>query len=271
MIPVQNGVMNMIDGTLIKDTYFGRELLIYLPPSYGSSNNRYPVLYVHDLGDLFDPAHSGSLPSIEKLFSNQEVPELLLVGVAPKDRESEYTPFPKPHLLPNKRAYGGKGNEYAAFLANRLKPYIDGRYRTNPSREHTGIIGKSFGGLISVYTAYLASKTFGKIGSLSGSFWFEGMTEFMKNNRFENEHLRIYMDVGSMEGADRNNLQKEMIPRTKKAFSLLTESAAFEKELKFVIDEGGSHRLERFAKRFPEAVKWLFGSCHNNARNDRNF
>jgi len=271
MILVQNGVMNMIDGTLIKDTCFGRELLIYLPPSYGSGENRYPVLYVHDLGDLFDPAYSNSLRSIEKLFSSQEVPELLLVGVAPKDRESEYTPFPKRHLLPNKREYGGKGNEYAAFLANRLKPHIDRHYRTNPSREQTGIIGKSFGGLISVYTAFLASETFGKIGSLSGSFWFEGITEFMKNNCFENKHLRIYMDVGSTEGTDRDNLQKEMIPRTKEAFSLLTESAASEKELKFVIDEGGSHRLERFAKRFPEAVKWLFGSCHNSARNGRSF
>lgn len=68
--------------------------MIYLPPSYGSSNNRYPVLYVHDLGDLFDPAHSGSLPSIEKLFSNQEVPELLLVGVAPKDRKANTRLFP---------------------------------------------------------------------------------------------------------------------------------------------------------------------------------
>ncbi|MDI5790290.1 hypothetical protein PO124_23445 [Bacillus licheniformis] len=76
------------------------------------------------------------------------------------------------------------------------------------------------------------------------------------------------MDVGSTEGTDRDNLQKEMIPRTKEAFSLLTESG---KELKFVIDEGGSHRLERFAKRFPEAVKWLFGSCHNSARNGRSF
>lgn len=90
--------------------------MIYLPPSYGSGENRYPVLYVHDLGDLFDPAYSNSLRSIEKLFSSQEVPELLLVGVAPKDRESEYTPFPKRHLLPNKREYGGKGNEYAAFF-----------------------------------------------------------------------------------------------------------------------------------------------------------
>ncbi|MDI5790291.1 alpha/beta hydrolase-fold protein [Bacillus licheniformis] len=47
-------------------------------------------------------------------------------------------------------------------MANRLKPHIDRHYRTNPSREQTGIIGKSFGGLISVYTAFLASETFGK-------------------------------------------------------------------------------------------------------------
>lgn len=68
--------------------------MIYLPPSYGSGENRYPVLYVHDLGDLFDPAYSNSLRSIEKLFSSQEVPELLLVGVAPKDRKANTRLFP---------------------------------------------------------------------------------------------------------------------------------------------------------------------------------
>ncbi|KAA6449507.1 alpha/beta hydrolase [Bacillus swezeyi] len=261
----------MLSGTLIKDTFSGRELLIYLPPSYQTGAKRYPVLYVHDRGDLFDPAYSGSLSAIEKLCSNHELPELLLVGVAAENRESEYTPFSEPHLIKPGQTYGGKGALYAAFLAHELKAYIDRSYRTDPRRESTGMIGKSFGGLISIYTAYLASETFGKIGSLSGSFWFPGMTEFMRVQTFENANLRIYMDVGSTEGTDRSNLQKEMIPRTKKAFRILTESAASREDLKFVIEEGGVHRFERFAKRFPEAVKWLFGSCHNNAQNDRSF
>ena len=54
----------------------------------------YPVLYVHDLENLLDPASATVLSLNRRAFSSQEVPELLLVGVAPKSRESEYTPFP---------------------------------------------------------------------------------------------------------------------------------------------------------------------------------
>ncbi|MFN2746581.1 alpha/beta hydrolase [Bacillus sp. z60-18] len=259
----------MINGTLIKDTFSGRDLFIYLPPSYRNGTKRYPALYVQDRGDVFDPVYTSSLSAIEKLFSNRDIPELLLIGVASEDRESEYTPFSAPHLIKPDHMYGGQGALYADFLANELKPYIDRHYQTDPSRESTGIIGKSFGGLISIYTGYRASETFGKIGSLSGSFWFPGMIEWMRSQHFKNANLRIYMDVGSTEGTDRSNLQKEMIPRTKEAYRILQESAAFRKDLTFVLDEGGAHRLERFADRFPEAVKWLFGSCQNNAQNDR--
>ncbi|EME73934.1 alpha/beta hydrolase-fold protein [Bacillus sonorensis] len=247
-----------MNGTLINDMFSGRELFIYLPPSYQSGRKRYPALYVHDRGDLFDPGFSDSLERIEHFCERGEMPELILIGVASADRENEYTPFRQPHVKKTDHIYGGNGALYAAFLAKQLKPFIDRSYPTDGSRENTGIIGKSFGGLISMYTACLHPETFGKIGSLSGSFWFQGITEYMRSQSFENANLRIYMDVGSTEGTDRENLQKEMIPRTKEAFRILIENGVSPEDLKFVIDEGGAHRLERFTKRFPEAVKWLF-------------
>ena len=35
-----------------------RDLLVYLPHSYDTSGKRYPVLYMHDGQNLFDPATS---------------------------------------------------------------------------------------------------------------------------------------------------------------------------------------------------------------------
>src|SRR3712207_3235916 len=37
-----------------------RDLYVYLPPSYGRSDRRYPVLYMHDGQNLFDQATSFS-------------------------------------------------------------------------------------------------------------------------------------------------------------------------------------------------------------------
>lgn len=247
-----------MQGVIIKDTFQNRDLLIYLPPSYKQSAQHYPAVYIHDRGDIFDPEKSDSLKAIEKMMINEELPELILIGVASPDRNDEYTPFVEQNLWEPEKNFGGNGKVYAAYLATELKPYIDQRYRTKPDVNSTGLMGKSLGGLISIYTAYLQPDTFGKIGSISGSFWFKGIVEFMKKTSIENVNRRIYMDVGSTEGVGRNNLQKYMVPRNKEAYETLLNGGFTPKNIRFITEEGGTHSHTYFTKRFPDALKWLF-------------
>ncbi|WP_314587660.1 alpha/beta hydrolase-fold protein [Paenibacillus terrigena] len=131
-----------------------RELLIYLPPSYDLMATRiYPVVYMHDRGDLFDPAIHNTLPEIEALFAEGTLPEMIFVGIASHARMDAYTPWTAPRLSDQRTVsdFGGQGDKYLSFIVEQCKPYIDKTFRADARAEATGLLGKSLGGLISMY------------------------------------------------------------------------------------------------------------------------
>jgi predicted alpha/beta superfamily hydrolase len=159
-----------------------RAISVYVPPNYDARQDRYPVAYVQDGDELFAPGYGDSLTVLEAMFDRGELEPLLLAGIEPKGRIGEYTPWPAKALSGKFADFGGKGSEYIAFVGEELKPFIDRQYRTKPGRSDTGIIGASLGGLISMYAAYKRPDLFGKIGSISGSYWYEGFVEYMRGN-----------------------------------------------------------------------------------------
>src|SRR5262249_48414373 len=75
-----------------------RELYVYLPPSYASSQRRYPVIYMQDGQNLFDEAlsYTGEWQVDETMeaLSKQGI-EAIVVGIpnAGVHRIDEYSPF----------------------------------------------------------------------------------------------------------------------------------------------------------------------------------
>ena len=57
-----------------------------------------------------------------------------------------------------------------------LKPAVDRMLRTMPGREHTAILGSSLGGLISAYAGVKRPDTFGLVGAMSPSTWWDNRT-----------------------------------------------------------------------------------------------
>lgn len=47
--------------------------------------------------------------------------------------------------------FDGKGVEYAEFVMDVVKPFIDETYRTKADRQHTAMIGSSLGGNITQF------------------------------------------------------------------------------------------------------------------------
>ncbi|MBW7460239.1 alpha/beta hydrolase, partial [Paenibacillus sepulcri] len=174
------------------------------------------------------------------------------------NRLDEYTPWPAKALSEQFADFGGKGFGYAAFLTAELKPYIDRAYRTDSRPQSTGMIGASLGGLISLYTAYLYPNVIGRIGSISGSLWYEDFIDFMQTEKIDYSDLKVYMDVGSEEGSGKQSIQKDMVPNTRRAHAILAGIGLTGDRLRFVEEEGMPHGPAFFVKRFPEAVKWLF-------------
>lgn len=249
-----------MEGTITQHTCDGRIVSVYVPPQYGAVPERLPVVYVQDGDELFSPDISDVLLRLERLFASGQLEPLLLVGIDPKERRDEYTPWPAKKLTADFNDFGGEGPAYLSFVVEELKPFIEERYRTRSGPGNTGIIGASLGGLISMFAAYEHPGVFGKIGSISGSYWYEGFVEFMKETPIAAGEQRIYMYVGSAEGAKKTNIQKSMVPRTIEAHEVLLDGGFLPERLRLHIEEGASHELSCFTDRFPEALQWMFSN-----------
>ncbi|MEJ9219505.1 alpha/beta hydrolase-fold protein [Paenibacillus glucanolyticus] len=232
-----------------------RELKLYLPPSYQDDSKRfYPVAYVQDHGDLF----MDCLNYVEHLFSTGQLDEVILVGISPVNRNDEYTPWPADSLLDGNPPFGGQGRAYVDEVADVIKVHIDGQYRTLPEPGHTAIIGGSFGGLISMFAGYWRPESFGRIGMLSASLWYEGVMDFIRQQGSLPASLRVFMSVGRQEGVYKKNAQKNMFPNNLEAHRFWGENGMSKQRLQLKVDPDGTHDAIFMARRFPDALQWLF-------------
>lgn len=235
-----------------------RDILIYLPPSYHEAHQRYPVLYMHDGQNLFD-AHTSFSGEWHVDETLQQLAldgiEAIVVGIPSigHDRIHEYNPYP------TARFKIARGDAYIRFIIDTLKPMIDADFRTLPDAPHTGIVGSSMGGLISLYAWLAYPWTFGLGAAMSPSLWIarEQVYEHVRHAPF-NEG-RLYIDIGTRE-----------LPRRFSRFgNSLTESVAMlndrlhergysgPRRLKYVQERGGEHNEAAWARRLPDAIRFL--------------
>ena len=130
-----------------------RNISIWLPPSYHETDNSYPVLYMHDGQNVFDPSTSyigeewGIDEAITRLSAAGDIPEMIVVGVWNTSiRWQEYMPEKIFNALPETMQAASlehsalpQSDAYLQFLVQELKPYIDNEYRTLTGPEHTSI------------------------------------------------------------------------------------------------------------------------------------
>lgn len=252
-----------MEGMKRKAAVNGRVLHVYLPPSYSGSGRSYPVVYLHDGGEAaFD-----GINYLEYLFHEGRLPELIFVGIEPRNRMDEYTPWPSSPLVPGKPEFGGAGDRYLEEVALRIKPFIDRECRTLPDREHTGLAGCSLGGLISLRAYYRYSDIFGKIALISASLWYEGIPDYVRREPVPKEETRLFLSVGALEGRYKRNVQRDMADRTRLVHSALLERGVPGDRLKLEIAAEGTHDPMFFARKFTDALQWLFaGEADGYAR-----
>ena len=178
-----------ITGTLLRHASVpsahvaARNVDVWLPPGYGADPaRRYPVLYMHDGQNLFDPATSfggidwGVDEAMTDLIEKGAVREAIVVGVwNTGKRREEYMPQRAVQGNVHFNVPGAEdlkpadiiSDRYLAFLVKELKPFIDASYRTLPDRADTFVMGSSMGGLVSQYAMSRYPEVFGGAGCVS--------------------------------------------------------------------------------------------------------
>ena len=229
-----------------------RTIRLYLPPGYKSSDQRYPVLYMHDGQNLFDDATSfvgewGVDESLDALAVTRKL-ELIVVGIdhGGEKRIAELSPWDNPK-------YGkAEGKAYMEFVVKVVKPYIDSHFRTLPDRENTAIMGSSLGALISHYAIYQYPEIFSKAGLLSPAYWFSAEVYALTAARVLPHDTKIYFAVGGREGRDTVDNVKRMV-------ALVRQKSLPQENTFLKITPDAEHNETAWRAEFPQAVTWLFG------------
>lgn len=236
-----------------------RRVWLYLPPDYNTSNKKYPVLYMQDGQNLFDPATSFAGEwqvdeSMDELFKQGDY-GCIIVGIDNGGvyRLDEYSAWVNPLYG------GGQGDEYMRFIVNTLKPYIDQNYRTLPGRNYTGLMGSSMGALVSMYGLIEHQTVFSKAGVFSPAFWFAGdnsAAQILGTGKRDN--VRAYFLCGGQEPAYVRQDMQEVA-------DAMIEAGFNNSEISFKVPSDGQHSEWFWRREFPAAYKWLYGGLVTDA------
>lgn len=229
-----------------------RRVWVYLPQDYYTSNQTYQTLYMQDGQNLFDNATSFSGEwkcdeTMEDLQNKDSTNGLIIIGIdnGGLSRIDEYSPWVNPQYG------GGQGDEYMDFIIKTLKPFVDANFRTLPTRENTGIMGSSMGGLISWYGGLAHQDVFSKVGVFSPSFWFSPNVMTFAATTPKTYPTSFYFLAGSLEGSQTDS-------DIKKVIKSMNANGFKRSELKYQYVFGGTHSESFWSQWFDDAVLWLY-------------
>lgn len=190
------------------------KLTIYLPPGYSRTARRYPVLYANDGQDM---EAVGLQSTLAQLYRDKAIQPVIVVAIRMlADRASGYG-------LSDRAAarslvggspigpIGTRAQDYSAWVATALVPYVDAHYRTRQSARGRTMLGWSLGALNAFNLGWQYPEVFGQVGAFSPSFWLaadRGSTTVVQHTRLaqamvdrgrKRAGLRMWFAVGTAE------------------------------------------------------------------------
>jgi len=234
-----------------------RTLIVYLPGIYEKNPGlRFPVLYLQDGQNLFDPATS-FIPGMDwrvgqtadALIARAAIEPLIIVGIynTGKKRVREYTPSR------DRKLGGGGADRYARMLRYEIMPFIESQYRTLGGAHNTALGGSSLGGLLTIYLGLKLPQVFGKLAVLSPALWWNQrwVLDYAARRRGKNRP-RIWLDAGTNEGG------RTLDDVRKLRDILLQKGWQLDRDFHFEEIQGAQHNEAAWAQRVAPFLQFLF-------------
>jgi predicted alpha/beta superfamily hydrolase len=238
-----------------------RRIWVYLPPDYGKTNKRYPVIYMQDGQNVFDKATSfagewGVDETLNRLATQGDAGAIVIaINNGGRTRDEEFHPINPDNGRP------GQADAYLSFIVNTLKPLVDSAFQTKPDRLNTAIIGASSGGTISLYGALKYPDVFGKAALFSTPLWlaprFDALVPTANAHR---PGTKLWFTCGATEKTGQG--PAGMFAKDQPALIDALAAAGFSRttQLNATIDPVGQHGEAFWGRTFEGAYKWLFAA-----------
>lgn len=239
-------------GLIVEKVVLGRKIFVYLPEAYSTSDRRYPVIYVQD-GDKFKEVFLKIAHNMEEGFLNGSLEKHIIVGITPRARLCEYTPWFSKALDIKFNDFGGKAHDYLLFLLNDLQVFIENQFKVSKNKKDRKIMGYSLGALVSLYSIY-KNDNYGEIASICASQWYENWIKFIEEENILNDNFKLMMIAGKREGHDKITVHKNSPKFSEQAYEIFKRKIRAN-NLKMVWDEYDHH--ENVLNRYKIALEFL--------------
>lgn len=122
-----------------------------------------------------------------------------IVAIRGMDWDHDLTPWPAPCVLPQDEDFKGHSGEFLSLLRHHVLPEMERVLGLQVSIERT-LVGISLSGLFALW-AWMNGDDFAHIGSVSGSFWYDGFPDWLKKNVIH-KNGTAYFSLGNQESKD---------------------------------------------------------------------
>lgn len=191
-----------------------------------------PLIYLHAAGDI------GT-----EIF-NASARRCSFVCVSGFDWNRDMSPWPARRVFKNGEDFSGGAKFYLSELSSEIVPTVERKLGFEPHCR--GIVGYSLAGLFALWSLY-NSTLFSLAASVSGSLWFDGWLDYIKNSRLQQQPQRVYISLG-----DREKNSREVRMKTVEECSGTTAELL---SAKFELNRG--NHFQNIPQRIARALDYL--------------
>ena len=155
----------------------------------------------------------------ERVFLSLPLPRPTLLSVTGYGWNADLSPWKTKSVFRGKPDFEGGADAFLSRLEEAL-PQAEKDLGVTPKRRF--IAGYSLAGLFALYSLFRTDIFSGAV-SASGSLWFDGFTDFMRNTPFKGRPETVYLSVGDREKIAKDKRLASVEDETLKAVSILRE------------------------------------------------
>jgi hypothetical protein len=146
-----------------------------------------------------------------------------IVVIGDVDWNDDLTPWPAEGVFKKAKPFGGQAASFLDKLTCEIIPEAERDMAIVGAAERT-ILGVSLSGLFAVWSMF-QTDTFTNIISISGSLWYDGFVDWMKENTPSPEIKKVCMLLGEKEKYAKDKRRATVEERTTAAADFLKEKS----------------------------------------------
>lgn len=216
------------------------------------------VLFLNDGQNLFTRPRTVGTPERWRADdAARAIPDLAIVGIdnSGRRRGRDYLPYPNPSDPLGRVA---RGDRYAAFVVEELLGWVARRYPQLTRPRHAGIGGSSYGAVSALHTALRYPGAFDRLLLESPSLFIGGRRLLDDVREARELPRRVFLAIGTAESRDPAESARVLEDALDLA-RLLRAKGLGARRVRLRVEEGARHNERYWARRLPDALRFLFG------------